>query len=57
MVGALRPKADAGPVIQGLEALCDRSRRPVRYANQLPDQVERLIVEAPSRSWLEMRVA
>ncbi|EAV44660.1 putative transposase protein [Stappia aggregata IAM 12614] len=28
----------------GLEALCDRSRRPVRYANQLPDQVERLIV-------------
>ncbi|EAV41942.1 transposase (ISmav2) [Roseibium aggregatum IAM 12614] len=27
-----------------LEALCDRSRRPVRYANQLPDQVERLIV-------------
>jgi transposase len=28
-----------GPV-----ALCDRSRRPVRYANQLPDQVERLIV-------------
>ncbi|MBF0186179.1 MAG: transposase [Magnetococcales bacterium] len=29
---------------QGLEALCDRSRRPVRYANQLPDPVERLIV-------------
>lgn len=28
-----------GPV-----ALCDRSRRPVRYANQLPDQVESLIV-------------
>jgi transposase InsO family protein len=28
-----------GPV-----ALCDRSRRPVRYANQLPEQVERLIV-------------
>ena len=26
-------------------ALCDRSRRPVRYANQLPEQVERLIVE------------
>ena len=26
---------------QGLEALTDRSRRPVRYANQLPDQVER----------------
>jgi transposase InsO family protein len=30
---------------QGLEALTDRSRRPVRYANQLPDQVERLIVD------------
>lgn len=30
-----------GPV-----ALSDRSRRPVRYANQLPAQVERLIVEA-----------
>ena len=29
----------------GLDALCDRSRRPVRYANQLPDQVERLIVD------------
>lgn len=29
-----------GPV-----ALSDRSRRPVRYANQLPAQVERLIVE------------
>ena len=28
----------------GLEALCDRSRRPVRYANQLPDPIERLIV-------------
>src|SRR5256714_8635638 len=28
----------------GLEALSDRSRRPVRYANQLPDQVESLIV-------------
>ena len=28
----------------GLEALCDRSRRPVRYANQLPSQVESLIV-------------
>jgi transposase InsO family protein len=31
---------------EGLEALTDRSRRPVRYANQLPDQIERLIVEA-----------
>lgn len=30
---------------EGLDALCDRSRRPVRYANQLPDQIERLIVE------------
>ena len=29
----------------GAYALCDRSRRPVRYANQLPEQVERLIVE------------
>jgi hypothetical protein len=27
-----------------VEALTDRSRRPVRYANQLPDQIERLIV-------------
>ena len=30
----------------GLEALCDRSRRPWRYANQLPLQVESLIVRA-----------
>ena len=30
----------------GLEALCDRSRRPVRYANQLPEAVERMIVES-----------
>lgn len=29
---------------EGLEALRDRSRRPVRYANQLPEPVERLIV-------------
>ncbi len=29
---------------QGLTALTDRSRRPVRYANQLPDQIEGLIV-------------
>src|SRR3984893_13891775 len=28
----------------GLEALNDRSRRPVRYANQLPQQIESLIV-------------
>lgn len=31
---------------EGLEALCDRSRRPVRYANQLPEQIERLIIES-----------
>lgn len=30
---------------EGLDALTDRSRRPVRYANQLPGQVERLIVD------------
>ena len=30
---------------EGVEALTDRSRRPVRYANQLPEQIERLIVE------------
>ena len=29
----------------GLAALSDRSRRPVRYANQLPVQVERQIVK------------
>lgn len=28
----------------GLEALSDRSRRPVRYANQLPPQIDSLIV-------------
>jgi transposase InsO family protein len=28
----------------GVEALSDRSRRPVRYANQLPSQIENLIV-------------
>src|SRR5690606_9516611 len=31
---------------EGLEALTDRSRRPVRYANQLPWQIERLIIAA-----------
>lgn len=31
---------------EGAVALADRSRRPVRYANQLPAQVERLIVDA-----------
>jgi transposase InsO family protein len=30
----------------GLEALSDRSRRPVRYANQLPHQLEAAIVQA-----------
>ncbi len=29
---------------QGVEALCDRSRRPVRYANQVPPQIETQIV-------------
>ena len=29
---------------EGLEALTDRSRLPVRYANQLPDPVEAMIV-------------
>nr|WP_235983850.1 helix-turn-helix domain-containing protein [Bradyrhizobium australiense] len=29
---------------QALAALSDRSRRPVRYANQLPEQIEGLIV-------------
>ena len=33
----------------GLEALSDRSRRPVRYANQLPPQIESLIVAAQAR--------
>ena len=28
----------------GFEALSDRSRRPVRYANQLPAQIETLII-------------
>ena len=27
---------------EGAYALCDRSRRPVRYASQLPEQIERL---------------
>ncbi len=29
---------------EGPQALCDRARRPIRYANQLPDQIERMIV-------------
>ena len=28
----------------GMAALTDRSRRPVRYANQLPQQIESLII-------------
>ncbi len=32
----------------GLEALSDRSRRPIRYANRLPQQVETLIVRLKS---------
>jgi transposase InsO family protein len=31
---------------EGVDALTDRSRRPVRYANQLPEPVERMIVAA-----------
>jgi hypothetical protein len=30
----------------GPEGLCDRARRPFRYANQLPEQVEAAIVSA-----------
>lgn len=30
----------------GLEGLSDRTRRPFRYANQLPEQVEAAIVSA-----------
>jgi len=30
---------------EGVEALSDRSRRPVRYANKLPAPVERLIMD------------
>ena len=38
---------------QGPEALCDRSRRPVRYANQLPFQIEQEIVrlKKEKRHW------
>lgn len=37
----------------GMEALCDRSRRPVRYANQLPFQIEQMIVrlKKEKRHW------
>jgi transposase-like protein len=37
-------KVDARYRESGLEALTDRSRRPVRFANQLPFQVEQQIV-------------
>src|SRR5579871_5767152 len=30
----------------GVEGLCDRARRPFRYANQLPEQIEAAIVAA-----------
>ncbi len=30
---------------EGVEALCDHSQRPVRYANQLSKPVEQLIIE------------
>jgi transposase len=33
---------------RGLAALSDHSRRPVRYANQLPELVERLKAGKPS---------
>jgi transposase len=33
----------------GLEALNDRSRRPVHYANQLPVQIESLIVSLKNK--------
>ena len=43
----------------GLEALSDRSRRPVRYANQLPAQIETLIVrlKAEKPHWGRARFA
>src|ERR1700748_3026780 len=40
----------------GLEALTDRSRRPVRYTNQLPQQIENLIVVAKREKPLGVRV-
>jgi transposase len=36
---------------EGLDALTDRSRRPVRYANQLPAPVERLIIDLDKPHW------
>ena len=35
----------------GLEGLTDRSRRPYRQANQLPVQIEALIVGLKPRAW------
>lgn len=40
----MRAAYSSGYSKDGPIALADRARRPVRYANQLPDQVERLIV-------------
>ena len=41
----------------GLEALTDRSRRPYRHANQLPVQIEKLIVvlKREQPSWVRRR--
>jgi transposase-like protein len=45
----------------GLEALCDRARRPVRYANQLPEPMEQMIVrlkqDKPHRGARKIREA
>jgi len=42
----------------GLEALADRSRRPVRFANQLPAQLEaRIIAIIHVRSSVQARLA
>jgi transposase-like protein len=41
----------------GLTALSDRSRRRVRYANRLPEQVEGLIVASRSRNPTRARAA
>ena len=43
----------------GLEGLSDRTRRPFRYANQLPEQVEAAIVAAKREKphWVHARSA
>ena len=41
---AARPETWVPHLEHGCEAFSDRKRRPVRYANQLPQQVECLIV-------------